>query len=33
MANMRIANGAHVAGLIAGVVTGYIAGLRKLAKE
>ncbi|HZO84425.1 MAG TPA: rhomboid family intramembrane serine protease [Verrucomicrobiae bacterium] len=33
MANMRIANAAHVAGLIAGVVTGYIAGLRKLAKE
>ena len=33
MANLKIANGAHVAGLIAGVVTGYIAGLRKLAKE
>jgi GlpG protein len=33
MADMRIANGAHAAGLIAGVVTGYIAGLRKLAKE
>jgi GlpG protein len=33
MANMKIANGAHVAGLVAGVVTGYIAGLRKLAKE
>jgi GlpG protein len=33
MGGMKIANGAHVAGLIAGVVTGYIAGLRKLAKE
>ena len=33
MADMKIANGAHVAGLIAGVITGYIAGLRKLAKE
>lgn len=33
MANMKIANGAHVAGLVTGVVTGYIAGLRKLAKE
>lgn len=33
MANMKIANGAHVAGLIAGVMTGYIAGLRRLAKE
>ena len=33
MADMRIANGAHVAGLIAGVITGYIAGLRKLAKQ
>jgi GlpG protein len=33
MANIKIANGAHVAGLVAGIVTGYIAGLRKLAKE
>jgi rhomboid protease GlpG len=33
MADMKIANGAHVAGLIAGAVIGYIAGLRRLAKE
>jgi GlpG protein len=32
-AGMKIANAAHVSGLIVGVVTGYIAGLRKLAKE
>src|SRR5687768_9348412 len=32
-AGMKIANGAHAAGLIAGIVTGYIAGLRKLARE
>ena len=32
-ADMKIANGAHAAGLIAGVITGYITGLRRLAKE
>ena len=32
-ADMKIANGAHAAGLIAGIITGYIAGLRRLAKE
>ncbi|HKQ37356.1 MAG TPA: rhomboid family intramembrane serine protease [Verrucomicrobiae bacterium] len=32
-AGLRIANGAHAAGLVAGIITGYIAGLRKLAKE
>lgn len=32
-AGMKIANAAHVGGLVAGVVTGYIAGLRRLAKE
>ena len=30
---LKVANGAHLSGLIAGILTGYIAGLRKLAKE
>lgn len=32
-AGMKIANAAHLSGLIAGVVVGYVAGLRRLAKE
>ena len=33
MAEVKIANGAHAGGLVAGMVFGYLTGLRKLARE
>ena len=33
VAGVKIANGAHAAGLIAGMIAGYLSGLRKLARE
>jgi rhomboid protease GlpG len=33
LAGIRIANGAHAAGLVAGMIIGYLTGLRKLARE
>jgi GlpG protein len=33
VAGVRIANGAHAGGLIAGMIFGYVSGLRKLARE